>query len=149
MNLGQLSVNGSRQLSCTPQLFIQPDGKIYDQNIPDVISGCLGPVYTQLKEQGFTESVAERVSASQRLSTRSMFSNRVQGFSNWAKAHVVDGRNPFIACISRFFMYFFDTKKLQPGSISGYKSALADYYPTELGVRDSDVLKQVTNFLFS
>ena len=53
-----------------------------------------------------------------------------------------------MADITQFFMYLFETKKLQPSSIQGYKSALADHFPSQLNIRGSEVLTKLLNSVF-
>ena len=77
-------------------------------------SPCMAPRASAIKEQGFSEAVAARIEAPQRGSTRSVFANQV------------DLRAPPIKSVADFLMYLFQDRKLQPSTIDGYRSAIAD-----------------------
>ena len=72
----------------------------------------MAPRASAIKEQGFSEAVAERIEAPQRRSTRSVYE--------------VDFRAPPIKSVADFLMYLFQDRKLQPSTIDGYRSAIAD-----------------------
>ena len=80
---------------------------------------CLAPRASVIKEQGFSEAVAARIEAPQRGSTRSVYEAKWTIFTKWCLSNQVD----FIA---DFLLHLFQDKKLQPGTIDGYRSAIAD-----------------------
>ena len=47
-------------------------------------------------------------------------------FTKWGLSNQVDFRAPPLKAIADFFLYLFQEKKLQPGTIDGYRSAIAD-----------------------
>lgn len=112
------------------------------QECQDEKSVRLDDQFESLLQQGFSESVATRVCAPQRSSTRLVYSNKIKVFKYWTRDHGVDGSNPSIAQISDFFLYLFERKKLSPGTIQGYKSALTDYFP-KLGISESAELSRL------
>ena len=79
---------------------------------------CLAPRASAIKEQGFSEAVATRIEAPQRRSTRSVYE------AKWAI--FTDFRAPPVKSVADFLMYLFKDRKLQPSTIDGYRSAIAD-----------------------
>ena len=89
-------------------------------------SPCLAPRATRIKEQGFSEAVAARIEAPQRKSTRSVYEAKWTIFKKWCVTNQVDFRSPPVKSVADFLMYLFEVKKLQPSTIDGYRSAIAD-----------------------
>ena len=89
-------------------------------------SPCLVPRATTIKEQGFSEAVAARIEAPQRRSTRSVYEAKWAIFTKWCITNQVDFRSPPVKSVADFLMYLFEDKKLQPSTIDGYRSAIAD-----------------------
>ena len=87
---------------------------------------CLAPRASAIKEQGFSEAVAARIEAPQRGSTRSGYEAKWTIFTKWCLCNQVDIRAPPLKAIDDFLLHFFQDKKLQPGTIDGYRSAIAD-----------------------
>ena len=95
------------------------------QESPKPQSPCLAPRATAIKEQGFSEAVAARIEAPQRGSTRSVYEAKWAIFTKWCLSNKVDFRSP-IKSVADFLMYLFEERKLQPSTIDGYRSAIAD-----------------------
>ena len=89
-------------------------------------SPCLAPRATKIKEQGFSEAVAVRIEAPQRRSTRSVYEAKWTIFTKWCVSNQVDFRSPPVKSVADFRMHLFEDKKLQPSTIDGYRSAIAD-----------------------
>ena len=89
-------------------------------------SPCLAPRATKIKEQGFSEAVAARIEAPQRRLTRSVYEAKWAIFTKWCITNQVDFRSPPVKSVADFLMYLFEDKKLQPSTIDGYRSAIAD-----------------------
>ena len=87
---------------------------------------CLAPRASAIKEQGFSEAVAARIEAPQRGSTRSVYEAKWTIFTKWCFSNQVDFRAPPLKAIADFLLHLFQDKKLQPGTIDGYRSAIAD-----------------------
>ena len=87
---------------------------------------CLAPRASAIKEQGFSEAVAARIEAPQRRSTRSVYEAKWTIFTKWCLSNQVDFRAPPLKAIADFLLQLFQDKKLQPGTIDGYRSAIAD-----------------------
>ena len=87
---------------------------------------CLAPRASAIKEQGFSEAVAARIEAPQRRSTRSVYEAKWTIFTKWCLNNQVDFRAPPLKAIADFLLHLFQEKKLQSGTIDGYRSAIAD-----------------------
>ena len=89
-------------------------------------SPCMAPRATAIKEQGFSEAVAARIEAPQRRSTRLVYERKVDHF--YKVVHLSSGGLQGTPCkVSCYFlMYLFQDRKLQPSTIDGYRSAIAD-----------------------
>ena len=87
---------------------------------------CLVPGASAIKEQGFSEAVAARIEAPQRRSTRSVYEAKWTIFTKWCLSNLVDFRAPPLKAIADFLVHLVQEKKLQPGTIDGYRSAIAD-----------------------
>ena len=111
--------------SDTPQEFDQPK------------SPCLAPRASAIKEQGFSEAVAARIEAPQRRSTRSVYEAKWAIFTKWCLSHKVDFRALPLKSVADFLMYLFQDRNLQPSTIDGYRSAIAD----KLGNYSIDISK--------
>ena len=86
----------------------------------------LAPRATAIKEQGFSEAVAARIEAPQRRSTRSVYEAKWTIFTKWCITNQVDFRSPPVNSVADFLLYLFEVKNLQPSTIDGYRSAIAD-----------------------
>ena len=107
-------------------------------------SPCLAPRATKIKEQGFSEAVATRIEAPQRRSTRSVYEAKWTIFTKWCVTNQVDFRSPPVKSVADFLMYLFEDKKLQPSTIDGYRSAIADKLgDTTVNISKSDNLTRL------
>ena len=70
--------------------------------------------------------MAARIEAPQRRSTRSVCEAKWAIFTKWCVTNQVDFRSPPVKSVADFLMYLFEDKKLQPSTIDGYRSAIAD-----------------------
>ena len=102
---------------------IQPDSS---QKSGEPESSCLAFRASAIKEQGFSEAVAARIEAPQRGSTRSVYKAKWTILTKWCLSNQVDFRAPSIKFIAYFLLYLVQDRKLQPGTIYGYRSAIAD-----------------------
>ena len=106
------------------------------RNIPDLVSRPFNQVlhrnlsnlnlHAWLLEQGFSEAVAARIEAPQRGSTRSVYGAKWTIFTKWCLSNQVDFRAPPLKSIADFLLHLFQDRKLHPGTIDGYRSAIAD-----------------------
>ena len=89
-------------------------------------SPCLAPRATAIKKQGFSQAVAARIEAPQRKSTRSVYEAKWSIFTKWCISNQVDFKSPPLNSVADFLLYLFEVKNLQPSTIDGYRSAIAD-----------------------
>ena len=94
----RFSVNNSSQT--VPQLCV-PQQSTASQP-PRLVSRS-----GQLQEQGFSVEVAERIAASQRSSTRTIYKSKLALFEKWCRENLVDFSTPSVKHISDFFMYLY------------------------------------------
>ena len=89
-------------------------------------SACLAPRASAIKQQGFSEAVAARIEAPQRRSTRSLYEAKWTIFTKWCLSNQVDFKAPPLKAVADFLLHLFQDRQLQPGTIDGYRSAIAD-----------------------
>ena len=98
----------------------------FSQEPPQSQSACLAPRASSIQEQGFTDKVAARIEAPQRLSTRAVYKSKWAIFVKWCDSHEVDFGSPSVSQIADFLLHLFKVRKLQPSTIEGYRTAIAD-----------------------
>ena len=121
------AVGGGSSLSSTPSRSSDPtfqQGTSQGSGKPK--SPCLAPRAQTIREQGFSSPVASRIEAPQRRSTRAVYEAKWALFVRWCETSQVDFRNPSIKQIADFLLHLFQEKNLQPSTIDGYRSAIAD-----------------------
>ena len=124
-DLVELSARVPLCLPHHPDLVTQPFNKArHGSDKPK--SPCLAPRAQTIKEQGFSSPVASRIEAPQRRSTRTVYEAKWAVFIRWCETSQVDFRNPSIKQIADFLLHLFQEKNLQPSTIDGYRSAIAD-----------------------
>ena len=89
-------------------------------------SPCLAPRATAIKKQGFSQAVAARIEAPQGKSTRSVYEVKWAIFTKWCISNQVDFKSPPLNSVADFLLYLFEVRNLQPSTIDGYRSAIAD-----------------------
>ena len=87
---------------------------------------CLAPRASAIKQAGFSAEVATRIEAPQRRSTRAVYESKWSVFVRWCEKNKVDVRTPSIKQIADFLLSLFQEKHLQPSTIEGYRTAIAD-----------------------
>ena len=98
---------------------------------------CMAPRATTIKAQGFSEAVATRIETPQRRSTRAVYEAKWTIYTKWCIANQVDFRAPPVKSVADFLVYLFQDRKLQPSTIDGYRSAIAD----KLGISAVNISK--------
>ena len=86
----------------------------------------MAPRASTIKKQGFSEAVAARIEAPQRRSTISVYEAKWTIFTKWCLTNKVDLGAASVSSVADFLMYLFQDRKLQPSTIVGYRSAIAD-----------------------
>ena len=87
---------------------------------------CLAPRASAIQQAGFSAEVATRIEAPQRRSTRAIYESKWSVFVRWCEKNQVDFRTPSIEQIADFLLSLFQEKHLQPSTIEGYRTAIAD-----------------------
>ena len=78
---------------------------------------CLAPRASAIHKQGFSDEVAERIEAPQRVSTRAVYKSKWAIFVKWCESHEVDFRSPSVNQIADFLLHLFKERNLQPSTI--------------------------------
>ena len=109
-----------------PNLVSQPFNQVLHRNLSNrnLHAWLLEPQLSRSKVS--LEAVATRIEAPQRRSTRSVYGAKWTIFTKWCLCNQVDVRAPPLKAIADFLLHLFQDKKLQPGTIDGYRSAIAD-----------------------
>ena len=89
-------------------------------------SSCLAPRISAIHKHGFSDEVAARIEAPQRSSTRAVYKLKWTIFLKWCQSHEVDARAPSVNQIADFLLHLFKERSLQPSTIEGYRTAIAD-----------------------
>ena len=89
-------------------------------------SACLAPRASSIQKQGFSDEVAARIEAPQRSSTRAVYKSKWAIFVKWCQSNEVDFRSPSLKQVADFLLYLFKERHLQPSTIEGYRTAIAD-----------------------
>ena len=89
-------------------------------------SACLAPRASSIQKQGFSDEVAARIEALQRSSTRAVYKSKWAIFVKWCESNEVDFRSPLLKQVADFLLYLFKERNLQPSTIGGYRTAIAD-----------------------
>ena len=92
---------------------------------------CLAPRSSAIRRHGFSEEVAARIEAPQRGSTRAVYKSKWAIFLKWCDLNKVDFRSPSVNQIAEFLLFLFKEKNLQPSTIDGYRTAIADMVGNE------------------
>ena len=79
-----------------------------------------------IQKQGFSDEVAERIEAPQRGSTRAVYKSEWAIFVKWCESYEVDFRSPSVNQIADFLLHLFKERNLQPSTIEGYRTDIAD-----------------------
>ena len=98
-------------------------------------SSCLASRFETKSPKKFSSSVAERIKAPQRFSSRRVYESRWTIFESWCKENQVEFQQPSLYSIADFLTYLFNDKNLKPTTIAGYRTAIADH----LGPAGTDI----------
>ena len=102
---------------------IQP---VSSQGPPQSKPPCLAPRASAIQQAGFSAEVATRIEAPQRRSTRAIYESKWSVFVRWCEEDKVDVRTPSKKQIADFLLFLFQERHLQPSTIEGYRTAIAD-----------------------
>ena len=113
-------------LPSIPNLVSQPFNQVLHRNLSNLNLHAWLLEPQQSRSKAFSEAVAARIEAPQRRSTRSVYEAKWTIFTKWCLSNQVDFRAPPLKAIADFLLHLFQEKKLQPGTIDGYRSGIAD-----------------------
>ena len=127
-------VLGSSQHVCSDSSLPSKRGEPADptvqsvspQRSPRAQPPCLAPRASSIQAQGFSDEVATRIEAPQRQSTRAIYESKWSIFVKWCESHKVDFGSPSLNQVAEFLLFLFKEKNLQPSTIDGYRTAIAD-----------------------
>ena len=88
---------------------------------------CLEVARGNLQKQGYSEEIANRILGPQRKSTRRLYGSRWDKFCTWCKSKETNPLKTTTPMIAEFLNYLFTVKKFSPGTIEGYKTAIAEF----------------------
>ena len=89
-------------------------------------SPCLASRLKAGQPRRFTPSVEARIKAPQRHSSRRVYSSRWSIYRHWCLKGKMDVTEVSIPQVADFLLYLFESKKLKPATIAGYRTAIAD-----------------------
>ena len=109
---------------------------------------CVAPRASAIHKQGFSDEVAERIEAPQRVSTRAVYKSKWTIFVKWCESHEMDFRSPSVNQIAEFLLHLFKGRNLQPSTIEGYRTAIADMVGnSELNIsKDENLTRLLDSF---
>ena len=127
-------VLGSSQHVCSDSSLPSKRGEPADptvqsvspQRSPRAQPPRLAPRASSIQAQGFSDEVATRIEAPQRQSTRAIYESKWSIFVKWCESHKVDFGSPSLTQVAEFLLFLFKEKNLQPSTIDGYRTAIAD-----------------------
>ena len=109
---------------CLPNLVSQPFNQTLHRN-PSNLN--LHAWLLETQQSRSRDSLRQwQYEAPQRGSTRSVYEAKWTIFTKWCLSNQVDFRAPPLKAIPDFLLHLFQDSKLQPATIDGYRSAIAD-----------------------
>ena len=78
-----------------------------------------------MRSQGFSASATSRISAPQAKSTLAVYEGKWKVFVDWCSSHSIDPLQASAPQVADFLLFLFEDKGLLPGTIEGYRTAVA------------------------
>ena len=97
----------------------------YSSETRNIQPACLVVLQGGLEKAGFSKKSAERVCATKRASTQSLYNYRWNAWMDWSLEREMDPINPSVTALADFLIFLFEEKKLAPVSVKGYRSAIS------------------------
>ena len=91
-------------------------------------STCLEVVQSALQRKKFSTAALVRISAARRPPTLKVYEGKWNVFVKWCKQNSLDSLTLTVPQLAEFFLWLFETRKLSPITIRGYRSMIADTY---------------------
>ena len=124
--LDPVAMSSQIHLPNLPTLLTQPFNQIPYRNLTNLNLHAWLLEPQQSRSRASLEAVAARIEVPQRGSIRSVYEAKWAIFTKWCLTNQVDFRAPPVKSVADFLMYLFQDRKLQPSTIDGYRSAIAD-----------------------
>ena len=86
----------------------------------------MAPRASTIQERGFSDEVAVKIEAPQRLSTGAVYKSKWDVFVKFCRSNEVDFQSPSVTQIADFLLHLFQDRKLQPSTIEGFRTAIND-----------------------
>ena len=119
---------------CSTSIAISGDTAVKQTSTPgsqESEPSCMAPRASTIQEQGFSDEVAARIETPQRLLTKAVYKSKWAIFVKRYRSHEVDFRSSSVTQIVDFLLHFFQDRNLQPSTIEGYRTAIADMVGNE------------------
>jgi hypothetical protein len=78
-----------------------------------------------LRDRGFSEETASCISQPQKPSTLAIYESKWRKFTVWCSQREIDPITPSVPQVADFLLSLHNTDNLKPGTIDGYRSAIA------------------------
>ena len=78
-----------------------------------------------LAQAGFSEDVSARIARSIRSSSSAVYQSRWKIFCDWCVGREIDPIKASVQLIADFLLFLFEVRNLAPGTIAGYRTAIA------------------------
>ncbi|XP_056004170.1 uncharacterized protein LOC130049943 [Ostrea edulis] len=82
-------------------------------------------VRESLRQDGFSDRAAKRISSSVRKSTGAIYDSKWNIFCSWCRSKEIDPLAVTVQQLAEFLVYLFEDKGFSPSTIKGYRSALS------------------------
>ena len=108
----------------------------------------MAPRASAIEEQGLSEAVAATIEAPKRGAIRSVYEASWPFTNDVSLLRWTSGPPPPVKSVADFLMYLFQDRKLQPSTIDGYRSAIADRLgnsPIKIS-KDENLARLLDNF---
>ena len=102
-------------------------------------------IATAIKEQGFCEAVRQHELRHLKEDQPDPSEAKWTIFTKWCLSNRVDFSSPPLNAIADFLLYLFEDRKLQLGTIDGYRSAIADNFPINVS-KDENLTRLLASF---
>ena len=113
-------------LPSIPNLVSQPFNQVLHRNLSNLNLHAWLLEPQQSRSKASLMQWQHELRPTRRRSTRSVYEAKWTIFTKWCLSNQVDFRAPPLKAIADFLLHLFQEKKLQPSTIDGYRSAIAD-----------------------
>ena len=115
----------SDQASLAEESFDPASFPVSSSETGNVQPARLAVLQGSLEKAGFSKKSADRVCASRRASTQSLYNYRWYTWMDWCLERQMGPIDPTVMALADFLIFLFEGKKLSPASVKGYRSAIS------------------------